>query len=1018
MSRALRYSPPVPDRSLILRRRLMPQMHHRFDRAVTAVVAPAGFGKTTLLSQAVAENKLAPIGVDRWLTCQPADRALSFFAAGVFSALELTTSVPEDPAAAADAVTEALWGAAPRHVALILDDAQFVEADSPGGRFLASVIANLPHNGHIVLGVRPPLRLPLTRLLATGDALVLGEEDLQFRSDELAAFAETRGVPSEILSEIGGWPALAELTVSVGPHAATGYVWEELLSQFSPERRRALAVIAAVGGADPDLAAELLGRDVDLATLLSGLPLAVHARSGWRSLHPLWCAALKDQMDPARTADAQRTAGRSLARRRQYLDAMELLFDAGAWNDVRELITEVCETGTALVPPDVLALWQVRLPEPVRRSAEGLLLAAMMSEHADPATAERYLEQALAEADPDDPASMRVRYACLNALVQLAFWRSDRAKMQDLIERLVRLAAEGHRDASSWTALLTALLAGREDDIRAALAAPSLIAGTPLNPVQDWLHAHIVLRKLGDAHAAESIARRALAHRVSTMQAVSRCALAESLVLQGRLDEVRQLLPDLVGDLNPAKVLTSPELVTFGVVVHSVCGASRQAAELLSSFAPAMARSPVAWAGLAGPLAAAYHHVSIGEESRAVDDLEPVRHSRIAQKRVAILVSTTAPLLLYVLLPEVRTSWDAEVVPGDVAAVLQLARALVLLRERSSLDGVNALSATAVHIARAALPPTWTVELALGLIAAGRPEGRDLLDQLPSQSRGVLRRHAAAGPSVLSVTARAVLRETPMAPTHRLDVRVLGRLEVQRDGVPVVAPELRRERVRQLLAYLLTHDRPTRAAITAELWPDLDEAAAGKNLRVTLAYLNNLLEPERGDLEPPYFVRSAHGCLQFVADEAIEIDSRRFEEQLDEAARLERQGVPSAALTAYLDACELWRGDFFADVSADDWLQWERDRLRGRFVAAAVRAGNLLLARGDPDPAGRLAERALVADPLAEPAYQLLISVALAVGDLVRADRELRRCQRALHELGAPAQQRTVALARQLRAAQ
>jgi DNA-binding SARP family transcriptional activator len=249
-------------------------------------------------------------------------------------------------------------------------------------------------------------------------------------------------------------------------------------------------------------------------------------------------------------------------------------------------------------------------------------------------------------------------------------------------------------------------------------------------------------------------------------------------------------------------------------------------------------------------------------------------------------------------------------------------------------------------------------------------------------------------------------------------VRVLGRLELHRDGVPVVAPELRRERVRQLLAFLLTHDRPTRSAITAELWPDLDEAAAGKNLRVTLAYLNNLLEPERGDLEAPYFVRSAHGCLQFVADEAIEIDSRRFEEHLDEAARLERQGVPSAALAAYLDACALWRGEFFADVTADDWLQWERDRLRGRFVTAAVRAGNLLLARGEPDPAGQLADRALVADPWAEPAYQLLISVALAVGDLARADRELRRCQRALRELGAPAQQRTVALARQLRAAQ
>jgi LuxR family maltose regulon positive regulatory protein len=190
--------------------------------------------------------------------------------------------------------------------------------------------------------------------------------------------------------------------------------------------------------------------------------------------------------------------------------------------------------------------------------------------------------------------------------------------------------------------------------------------------------------------------------------------------------------------------------------------------------------------------------------------------------------------------------------------------------------------------------------------------------------------------------------------------------------------------------------------------------AAGRNLRVTLAYLQNVLEPDRGELDPPYFLRSAGPVLHLVTDGALEIDVLQFERALDEAARLERQGAPSAALSAYLRAAELWGGDLLADVAGGTWLEWERDRLRGRFVSSAVRAGNLLLARGDTTTARTLAERALRADDCSEDAHQLLVAVHLADGDLVDAHRALRRCQQMLQELGVPPQPRTRALAQRL----
>jgi DNA-binding SARP family transcriptional activator len=346
--------------------------------------------------------------------------------------------------------------------------------------------------------------------------------------------------------------------------------------------------------------------------------------------------------------------------------------------------------------------------------------------------------------------------------------------------------------------------------------------------------------------------------------------------------------------------------------------------------------------------------------------------------------------------------------------VLRLARVLVAIREHGSLTDASRLPADARAVMRTVLPAPWTAELALGMVASGLEEGRELVEELGSRARPTLRAQSGAAPAPVAATARRLLREMPAAPAARVQLRVLGPLELRRDGVVVVARELRRERVRQLLGYLLTHDRPTRAAITADLWPDLDEVAAGRNLRVTLAYLHAVLEPGRGDLDPPYFIRSSGPVLHLVVDAAMEVDALQFDRHLDEAARLEAQGAPSAALTAYERALALWDTGYLPDVSGGDWLQWERDRLRGRFLAAAVRAGELHLARGDAVAARALGERAVRADEWSEEAHQLLVAALTESGDLVEARRQLRHLHRVLDELGVPAQPRTVTLGRRL----
>jgi DNA-binding SARP family transcriptional activator len=89
-----------------------------------------------------------------------------------------------------------------------------------------------------------------------------------------------------------------------------------------------------------------------------------------------------------------------------------------------------------------------------------------------------------------------------------------------------------------------------------------------------------------------------------------------------------------------------------------------------------------------------------------------------------------------------------------------------------------------------------------------------------------------------------------------------------------------------------------------------------------------------------------------------------------------------------------------ADLPDTAWFSLEREHYRSRFVTTAVRAGQLLLGRGDIDHAEKVAQQALTVDPWAEPAYAVLVGAALTRDDRSAARRLLQRCIDALAELG------------------
>ena len=87
MSRSFRFDPPEVRPDLLTRPRLLRSLTGRWQHRVTSVTGGPGLGKTTLLAQAIAENKLAPRGTDVWVGIERQDADADRLARVVAAAL-------------------------------------------------------------------------------------------------------------------------------------------------------------------------------------------------------------------------------------------------------------------------------------------------------------------------------------------------------------------------------------------------------------------------------------------------------------------------------------------------------------------------------------------------------------------------------------------------------------------------------------------------------------------------------------------------------------------------------------------------------------------------------------------------------------------------------------------------------------------------------------------------------------------------------------------------------------------
>ena len=543
---------PVVPAGFVPRPRLDDVVEDGVRRGTVTVSAPAGAGKTLMLSSWAARRA----GRTAWLSLEREDADPARFWGHVLTALQGAGAVPPSSALATMTAPptfdrrfvtglltacEALSGT----TALVLDDGHEL-VGTPALRSLADALRRGTGSLRPVLSTRADLPLPLQRLRLAGQLTELRTADLGLDDTEAVSLLERQGIqlsPGQLetlMDRTEGWAAglrlaalslqgRGDLDVAVGElagdlRAVADYFVEEILARQPPDVTAFLLDICIAKRVTADLADTLTGR-IDGQRVLEQLErdnlfvVALDERRGWYRFHHLFADVLRQRLsveDPQRRRRLHQRAATWFADHGDPLESARHLAAARCWRRLAHLVLR--DAGAEVLGVERLAVAELLRAIPAQESTvdpEVAASAAVRCYIEDDAAGvlanvarARNLLSSLGARDAE------VTEAVLSTFEALAAGLDDDAERQivtgdrallllGMVSSVELPALEAYRSAATIVLARGTLWAGRLDEAQAlleraasALAAPA--ARTPVLSVQ--VHANLALLKALRGH--------------------------------------------------------------------------------------------------------------------------------------------------------------------------------------------------------------------------------------------------------------------------------------------------------------------------------------------------------------------------------------------------------------------------------------------------------------------------------------------------------------------------------------
>ena len=282
-------APPKPSISRSLKPSLpanfisRPHLFNLFEKnvpGVTVVVAPAGYGKTSLVSEWAQSTDRPTI----WLSMDHRDSIQSFFEQIAFSIRQAIpdfqfnpdSHISKDPQIHMRELVNAARSVK-QSINFVIDKGTI---DNPEiSKFGQVLIDNLPENSHLVLIRRQTPEYSLNRYASLGNYSLINAEDLKLSDSEVAAIARINEVDVEdpknraLIEKCDGWPAAVQLlTRSIARSKISSFeqidksdplvaLTQEVFKNLNQDEQSILTRLSLVQSFDMETASIILGKD-------------------------------------------------------------------------------------------------------------------------------------------------------------------------------------------------------------------------------------------------------------------------------------------------------------------------------------------------------------------------------------------------------------------------------------------------------------------------------------------------------------------------------------------------------------------------------------------------------------------------------------------------------------------------------------------------------------------------------------------------------------------------------------
>ena len=466
-----------------LTERLLTGIQH--SGSLVLLSGPAGFGKTTLLSEFAAKRS----GRVAWLSLEEADNdPIRFWTYLISACQSVHPGIGESGLAVLQAPPPLLPETIPTilindlvrleaDLVLVLDDYHVIQNQTIHSS-IAFLLAHLPGQLHLVVSTRVDPPWPLARFRARGQLIELRAADLRFTTEETAAFLNQvmkLGLSAQEVDALDarteGWVAslqLAAVSMSGRPDlsgfikAFTGsqvyvaeYLMEEVLGRQPEDIKTFLLQTSILERLNADLCDAITGR-ADSAILLRDVYhanlflIALDEEGQWFRYHHLFADLLKARLRQTASADEVAALHRRASRwyeQSGFVDeAIHHAMAAHDFEGAAQLLEENAYEATIRGELTTLLRWMEALPNHVIQRHPQLLIskAWILTLAGSVHQVEPLLQQAEAQLGRDDESDS-ARYLLGNAAAIRGFFAmmtGDYPRALKLAERADTLLPE------------------------------------------------------------------------------------------------------------------------------------------------------------------------------------------------------------------------------------------------------------------------------------------------------------------------------------------------------------------------------------------------------------------------------------------------------------------------------------------------------------------------------------------------------------------------------------------------